>query len=77
MTYKEAEKFLLIGDLIQLSDWTGFWFNNIKTGKTYVLTKDLEIVDTPYEHYKLREDWGIATPTEEQKEVLYKFTQNF
>lgn len=77
MKYEEIEKELKTGELVKLSDWKGFWFNHIKTGKTYVLTKDLEILDTPYEKYKERNDWEIAIPTEEQKEVLYKFTQTF
>ena len=73
MTYEEAEKLLLSGELIKLDEWGGFWFSNIKSGKVFVMTKDNEILDTPHDKYKQEDRWVIAEPTEEQSRLLDEF----
>jgi len=70
MTYEEAEKLLKTGSLIALPEWGGFWFNNIKTNETLVLTKDGEITETPWEICKERNDWRIVEATDEQDQLL-------
>jgi len=70
MTYEEAEKFLKVGQLIALPEWEGFWFNNIKTDETLVLTKEGEITETPWEICKERNDWRVVDATDEQDQLL-------
>lgn len=70
MTYEEAEKLLKDGKLIALPGWGGFWFNNIKTDETLVLTKEGEVTDTPWEICKERNDWQVVEATEEQDQLL-------
>lgn len=66
MTYEEAEKLMDIGGFIALLEWGGFWFKNIKTGETLVLTKEGEITNTPFDEFKEREDWIQIVPSDEQ-----------
>lgn len=70
MTYEEAEKLLKIGELIALPEWKGFWFNDIKTGKTMVLTKEGDVINTPLDEFKERNDWLTVEATEEQGKLL-------
>lgn len=70
MTYEEADKLLKIGGLTALPEWKGFWFNNIKTDETLVLTKEGEITDTPWGICKERNDWQVVEATEEQDQLL-------
>lgn len=70
MTYEEAEKLLKVGQLIALPEWEGFWFNNIKTDETLVLTKEGEITETPWEICKERNDWRVVEATDEQDQLL-------
>jgi hypothetical protein len=70
LTYEEAEKLLKTGSLIALPEWGGFWFNNIKTDETLVLTKDGEITETPWEICKERNDWRVVEATDEQNQLL-------
>lgn len=69
--YKEAEKRMDVGKVVALPEWKGFWFKSHKdTSKTLVLTKDGEILETPHEEYKDREDWIEVEPTAEQSKIL-------
>lgn len=77
LTYADAEKHLQLGQLIKLPEWGGFWFNNIKTGETFVYTKDGEILDTPHEEYKERNDWQIVDPLDVSDDVKEKITAYF
>lgn len=70
LTFEEADKWLEKGLCIALPEWTGFWFKNIKTGETLVLTKDGEIVDTPHEIYKERSDWKVVKVTDNQLKII-------
>ncbi len=70
MTYEEAEKLLKTGSLIALPEWEGFWFNNIKTDETLVLTKEGEITETPWEICKERNDWRVVEAKDEQDQLL-------
>lgn len=70
LTFEEAEKWLKKDLCIALPEWTGFWFKNIKTGETLVLTKDGEIVDTPHEIYKERSDWKVVKATDDQLKII-------
>jgi hypothetical protein len=70
MTYEEAEKLLKIGGLIALPEWKGFWFNDIKTGETLVLTKEGDVINTPSDEFKERNDWITVEATEEQGKLL-------
>jgi hypothetical protein len=65
LTFEEAEKLLKIGECIALSEWKGFWFGS-KKGELLVLTKDGDVLYTPHELYKERNDWKVVTPTAEQ-----------
>jgi len=66
LTFEEADELRKIGECIALPEWEGFWFGNIKTGKLLVFTKEEEILDTPSQVFKLRNDWKVVTPTAEQ-----------
>lgn len=68
--FEEAEKQLSIGNLVSLPEWEGFWFKNIETDQLLVFTKDGEVLDTPQEEFKLREDWITIEPSPEQEESL-------
>lgn len=70
MTYEEAEKLLETGKLISLPEWEGFWFGNIKTGETLVLTKEGEILNTPNPEFKERNDWKEVDATPEQQKLI-------
>ena len=73
MTYEEAKKLLEIGNLIALPEWKGFWFNNIKTGETLVFTKEGEILETPIDDFKERNDWIVVDATPEQEALLNEY----
>jgi hypothetical protein len=73
MTYEEAEKLLRMGELIALPGWKGFWFKDIKTNEVLVLTKEGDILDTPWEICKERNDWVEAVATDEQNQLLRNY----
>lgn len=70
MNYEQAEKEMDRGMFVKLPEWGGFWFKEANSKKVLVLTKDGELLDTPHEEYKSREDWSVAYPTEEQVALL-------
>jgi len=75
MPYAEAEKRLNLGELIALPEWGGFWFKNmnvenVQESKVFVLTKEGEITDTPWEECKERNDWIEVKATPEQEKLL-------
>lgn len=72
--YLQAEEKMDLGHPVTLPEWGGFWFKpHEDPSKTYVLTKEGEVLDTPHEEYKERKDWKIAEPTKEQEQILEKF----
>lgn len=73
MTFEEAEKILNDGNLIALPEWEGFWFKNMENGEILVLTKDGEILDTPWEGSKQRTDWKKVEATQEQEKILENY----
>jgi hypothetical protein len=70
MTYKEALSLLILGKLIALPEWGGFWFLDLNSSKVLVLTKEGEITDTPWEECKERDDWIEVEANDEQLELL-------
>lgn len=76
MTFEEAEKVLNDGDLISLPEWKGFWFKNLDNGEILVLTKDGEILNTPWEESKQRTDWKKVEATQEQEKILEDYWLN-
>ena len=70
MKFKEADELRRIGECIALPEWSGFWFGNIKTEELLVLTKDGEILNTPLEEFKERDDWEVRIPNEVQQKLL-------
>lgn len=75
MTFEQALKEAEIGELIALPEWEGFWFVDIKTGLLSVLTKENEILDTPSEEFKTRNDWKIVQASPLQVSILEKHYQ--
>ncbi len=75
MTFEEAEKLAQTGELITLPEWEGFWFVDIKTGLMSVLTKYNEILDTPFEEFKTRNDWKTVEASPIQASFLEKHYQ--
>lgn len=73
MNWTQADHVLDDAQCVKLPEWEGFWFKSLKTGDIYVLTKDGEVLNTPQEEYKLREDWIVAVPTKEQYAILEEF----
>lgn len=73
MTFVEADILMNEGGVAKLPEWEGFWFKDMQSGETFVYTKDGEILDTPHEEYKDRNDWITTSPTEEQSEGLRAF----
>lgn len=73
MTFEDAEKLMDIGELIALPEWGGFWLKSVKTGETIVLTKEGEIINTPQEEYKERNDWVTVEATPEQQKLLEEY----
>lgn len=73
MPYEEAEKLLKIGKLITLPEWEGFWFANIPKDLILVFTKEGEILETPFDEFKERNDWKEVEATPGQKEILDKY----
>ena len=76
MTFEEASEFLKIGQSIALPEWKGFWFGVVKTGELLVLTKEGEILNTPHEEYKQRNDWMVVEPNEVQQKILDEYFKN-
>lgn len=76
LDFSEAEKILDEGNLVALPEWEGFWFKNLTNGQLLVFTKDGEILDTPYDEYKLRNDWVRVDATEEQSKILESYFDN-
>lgn len=72
MSYSEAQMLLESGYFIALPEWQGFWFSDHNTNKVTVLTKDFTILTTPFEEFKLRNDWQIVEASEKQMKVLNK-----
>jgi len=75
MTFEEAEKELNAGYLVALPEWEGFWFKNlnvenVQEGEILVLTKDGEVLNTPWEESKERNDWIIVKANPEQEVLL-------
>jgi hypothetical protein len=50
-----------------------FWFKDIKTNEVLVLTKEGDILDTPWEICKERNDWVEAVATDEQNQLLRNY----
>lgn len=74
MPYEQAEEEMKVGNLVALPDWEGFWFKQISDPeKTYVLTKEGKIVDTPHEKYKDSDAWQVVQANEEQDALLAEF----
>lgn len=73
ITYEEAEILMGHGELIALPEWGGFWFKSIKTDQIFVLTKEGEITDTPFDEFKERNDWITVEATPEQQILLDEF----
>jgi len=73
LSYKEASELMSLGAVIKLPEWEGFWFQDMTTGQTFVLTKDNEILDTPDERFKSRIDWEVSTPNKDQEKLLKEF----
>jgi hypothetical protein len=69
---EEAENFLE-WELTALPGWKGFWFKDIKTNEVLVLTKEGDILDTPWEICKERNDWVEAVATDEQNQLLRNY----
>ena len=76
ITFEVAEELLNKGELVALPEWEGFWFKNIKKDELLVFTKDGDILDTPHDEYKLRNDWKLAEATPEQKEKLDQYFES-
>ncbi len=77
MSFEEAEKLLNTCHLIALPEWQGFWFKNRQTDELLVLTKEGQIVNTPFDEFKERNDWKVVNPTEEQAELLEDYWEEF
>jgi hypothetical protein len=68
---EEAENFLE-WELTVLPGWKGFWFKDIKTNEVLVLTKEGDILDTPWEICKERNDW-VEAVANEQNQLLRNY----
>lgn len=77
MTFAEAEAEMDKGHPVKLPEWGGFWFKNTITGEILVMTKDNELLHTPHEEYKERNDWEIIEATPEQYSLLEEHFANF
>jgi len=76
MTYEEAELLMAQGECIALPEWEGFWFRNIKTTETLVLTKEGEITNTPLDEFKERKDWITVIPNETQNQLIKDYFES-
>ena len=70
MTYEEAEVAMGNGSLVALPEWGGFHFFDSKKEQVFVLTKEGEITETPFDEFKERNDWITVEPTEEQIQIV-------
>ena len=73
MTYAEAEELMKLGKLVKLPEWEGFWFRNNVKEETLVLTKEGEVLDTPWDICKESNDWIEAEATPEQQQILENY----
>ena len=73
MTYAEAEELMKLGKLVKLPEWKGFWFRDNVKEQVLVLTKEGEIVDTPWDICKESNDWVEAEATPEQAALLESY----
>lgn len=74
MTFSQAEAEMEKGVPVKLPEWGGFWFKKISgDGTIYVLTSDGQLLDSPRDEYKQRNDWQVAAPTDEQSAILEAF----
>lgn len=76
LIFEEADEFRKIGECIALPEWEGFWFGNLHTGELLVLTKDGDVLYTPHEEYKERNNWKVVTPTAEQLSRIKNHFEN-
>ncbi len=78
LTYAEAEDLMNKGELVKLPEWCGFWFKNFKADKVFVFTKDGDILDTPHEEHKERNDWEVTPPSNpDVSKKLKEFQDSF
>lgn len=68
-----ADEKMSVGKTVALPEWEGFWFKEIASGKTFVLTKEGKVLDNPDEKYKEETGWEEIEPTEDQQKALEKF----
>ena len=73
MTYAEAEELMKLGKLVKLPEWEGFWVRDNVKEQVLVLTKEGEIVDTPWDICKESNDWIEAEATPEQAALLESY----
>lgn len=73
MTYAEAEELMKLGKLVKLPEWEGFWFRDNVKEEVLVLTKEGEILDTPWDICKESNDWVEAEATPEQLALLESY----
>ncbi|WP_038698563.1 hypothetical protein [Sphingobacterium sp. ML3W] len=73
LSWDQAENLLNIGQCVKVPEWKGFWFKSLTKDHIFVLTQDGDILDTPNDSYKDRQDWIVAIPTEEQHVLLGEF----
>lgn len=73
MTYAEAEELMKLGKLVKLPEWEGFWFRDNVKEQVLVLTKEGEIVDTPWDICKESNEWIEAEATPEQAALLESY----
>ena len=73
MTYAEAEELMKLGKLVKLPEWEGFWFQNLLSNQVLVLTKEGEVLDTPWDICKERNDWVETEATPEQTKIIENY----
>lgn len=73
LNYEQAEQLLESGKKVKLPEWSGFWFKDKVSGRILVLTKEGEILSTPHEEYKIRNDWEIAKSNPAQNKIIKNF----
>ncbi len=73
MTYAEAEELMKLGKLVKLPEWEGFWFRDNVKEEVLVLTKEGEILNTPWDICKESNDWVEAEATPEQLALLESY----
>ena|SRR5688500_18975160 len=59
INYAQAMRAIQDGQKVKLPDWGGYWYKD--GDKIMVLTKDGDVLDTPWhEKYQHRDDWQIT-----------------